>query len=306
MSIPNEPTEPNAGSVPDGLVSAAIRAAERHGLDVADVPLVAIAREAGVSRSTLLRRVGGSRRVLDRAVHAAGVDPGGREPVRERAIRAAAHIISEHGLRAATMEAVAAGAECSVHSVYAAFGGRDGLLLAVFEQHSPLLALEEVLALPDEDLTGTVRRVHRLLAAEFSREPRVLPAMLAEVLSRPEAATADIFQQVFFPRMLAGLGGWLSGEVRAGRIRDLPLPLLMQQLIGPVAVHFMLRPVLGEVPGVDLPDPEPVCAVFTEAFVRAVALPPPAHTRQPGQPRQPESTQSEGEEPPSCASPEPP
>lgn len=66
--------------VPSELVEAALRAAEKLAKDVADVPVVAIAAEAGMSRSTLLRRLGGSRAALDAAVRAAGVDPGGQPP----------------------------------------------------------------------------------------------------------------------------------------------------------------------------------------------------------------------------------
>src|ERR1043166_7268659 len=81
--------------VADELVQAALRAAEKRGKDVADVPVLAIAYEAGMSRSTLLRRLGGSRAALDKAVRAAGVDPGGQAPVRTRALDAAAALISE-------------------------------------------------------------------------------------------------------------------------------------------------------------------------------------------------------------------
>jgi AraC-like DNA-binding protein len=52
-------------AVPWDLVAAAIRAAERCGKDVADVPLSTIAQVAGISRSTLARRLQGSRRALD-------------------------------------------------------------------------------------------------------------------------------------------------------------------------------------------------------------------------------------------------
>ena len=51
--------------VPADVVAAALRAAENLGRDVADVPLIAIAREAGMSRSTLIRRLNGSRQPLD-------------------------------------------------------------------------------------------------------------------------------------------------------------------------------------------------------------------------------------------------
>jgi AcrR family transcriptional regulator len=88
--------------VAEDLVQAALRAAEKRGKDVADVPVLAIAREAGISRSTLLRRLSGTRAALDEAVRAAGVDPGGQVPVRARALNAAAALISECGLAATT------------------------------------------------------------------------------------------------------------------------------------------------------------------------------------------------------------
>ena len=171
--------------VPTDVVEAALRAAEHLGRDVADVPLIAIAREAGMSRSTLVRRLNGSRQLLDDAVRAAGVEPGGRPPVRERAVQAAASLISDRGLAAVTLEAVAAQADCSVHSLYAVFGGRDELLRTVFDRYGPILDLDEAISDPDADLSETVHRVYRVLAEAFSREPRVAPAMLAEGLARP-------------------------------------------------------------------------------------------------------------------------
>ncbi|WP_150253315.1 TetR/AcrR family transcriptional regulator [Nocardiopsis deserti] len=267
-------SEFNSPPVPADLVSAAVRASESLGKDVADVPLIAIAEEAGVSRSTLLRRVGGSRRALDEAVRASGVDPGGQRPVRERAVEAAGGVISEQGLAAATLEAVAASAGCSVHSLYAAFGGRDELLRAVFERYSPILDLEAILTGTTEGLDAQVRTVYRLMADAFSREPRVLPAVFADVFARPEGPTSDLFLRLFFPRMLAGLGGWLAGEVAAGRIRDLPVPLLAQQMLAPIAVHCMLRPALDRVEGVEFPGIEEVGAVFAESFLRAFATDP--------------------------------
>ncbi|MCV7329773.1 TetR/AcrR family transcriptional regulator [Mycobacterium cookii] len=258
--------------MPPEVIAAALRAAETLGRDVADVPLVAIAREAGMSRSTLLRRLDGSRQPLDDAVRAAGVEPGGRPPVRERAVEATATLISDRGLAAVTLEAVAVQTDCSVHSLYAVFGGRDELLRKVFDRYGPILDLDEVVAEPDAELSDTVHRIYRLLAKTFSREPRVAPAMLAEGLARPTGPTAQAILQYYVPRMLAGVGQWLAGEIAAGRIRDLPLPLLIQQMLAPMAFHTMARPAADGIPEVELPDLDQACTVFADAFLRAVAV----------------------------------
>lgn len=264
-------SEPDEVGVPDEIAQAALRTAERLGKDVADVPLVAIAQEAGISRSTLLRRLGGTRGPLDDAVRARGVDPGGRPPVRERAVVAAARLIGEHGLAAATLESVAAAAGCSVHSLYAAFGGRDGLLGAVFERHSPFPDLDRILERGD-DLETTVHALYRASLQALGREPRILPALLADVFARPQGPTAHTLRRLVVPRVLAGLGDWLRKQIAAGRIRDLPLPLVVQQLLGPVALHVLMRPVLESVPEVDLPSTEDSCAVLADNFLRAVAV----------------------------------
>ena len=264
-------TTPTINEVPNEVVEAALRAAETLGRDVADVPLVAIAREAGMSRSTLVRRLSGSRQLLDDAVRAAGVEPGGRPPVRERAVQAAASLISDRGLAAVTLEAVAAQAVCSVHSVYAVFGGRDGLMRAVFDRYSPILDLDEAISEPDAEFGETVHRIYRLLAEAFSREPRVAPAMLAEGLARPTEPAVVALLQYHVPRMLAGVGQWLAGEVTAGRVRDLPLTLLIQQMLAPIAIHTMVRPAAVNIPEIELPDLDQTCVVFADNFLRAVA-----------------------------------
>ena len=256
-------------AVPDALVEAALRAAEELGKDIADVPVIVIARHAGMSRSTLLRRLGGSRVALDEAVRARGFDPGGAPPVRTRALDAAAVLIAEDGLAAATLEAIAVRADCAVQSLYAVFGTRDGLLRTVFERHSPLLDIEEFLAEDHTELAATVRRLYALMTNSLSRHPRVAPAMFAEAFARP---TSPVTQSLFNhkgPRMLAVIGQWLTEEIAAGRIRDLPLPLLIEELLAPIVVHMLLRPNTAALPGIDMPDLETVCDVFADAFLRA-------------------------------------
>lgn len=268
-----------ASVVGDDLVQAALRAAESLGKDVADVPIIAIAREAGVSRSTLIRRLGGSRTTLDDAVRAAGVDPGGQPPVRTRALDAAAELVSTSGLAAATLDAIATGAQCSVHTLYMTFGGRDELLRALFERHSPLLDIEDFFDEKHDDLPATVRRLYGLIVGILDREPRVAPALLAEALARPGSPATQNLLRHNAPRLLGSIGAWLTSQIEAGRIRDIPLALLIQQLIAPVTVHMLVRPAVPQLPELELPDIDTVCGTFTETFLRAVANPTPHRRR---------------------------
>jgi AcrR family transcriptional regulator len=254
------------------LIDAAIRAAEGCGKDVADVPLGAIAHSAGVSRSTLLRRLGGTRRALDEAVRAAGVDPGGR-PVRVRAVEAGARLISSRGLATVTLEAVAAAAGCSVPSLYVVFGTRDELFAAIYEHYSPLNDLMQLCADPTADLEQTVADFYRTMFVSLTREPRVATAMLADLLGNPQGPTAQIFAR-YFPQALSGVGGWLQAQVHVGRIRDVPVQLLLQQLIGPLLAHLLMRSALPGVADHEA-ELERICSVFTSGFLRAVAVPGP-------------------------------
>ncbi|WP_424641639.1 TetR/AcrR family transcriptional regulator [Embleya sp. AB8] len=254
------------------LVAAALAAARERGRDVADVPLTAIAAAAGVSRSTLLRRLGGSRSTLDEAVRRAGVDPGGRRPVRERAIEAAARLVAERGLGAVTLDAVAERAACSLPSLHTVFEGRDGLLGAVYERHGPLIDLEALAADPPERLEDTVRSLYLAVITAFDREPRVLPAIFADLFSRPDGPAAHAMR-AYLPRLFDTLDRLLLPHVEAGRIRPLPLPILVHLLLGPILTHILLRPVLEPILGADLPPVNEVCALFTEAYLRAVAQP---------------------------------
>ncbi|OAA18079.1 transcriptional regulator [Frankia sp. EI5c] len=267
--------EESGGGEHADLVAAALRAAEALGRDVADVPLTEIARQAGIARSTLLRRLGGTRGPLDEAVRAAGVDPGGRRPVRERAVAAAAALIDEHGLAAVTLEAVAIAAECSVPSVYAAFGGRTELLRVVFERYSPIVDLEKILARCDGDLRAKVLAVYRELARALLDRPRVMPAMMAELLAHPHTPDTQAMVAYHLPRVLGGVGGWLGEQIAAGRLRDLSIPLLLHQMVGPLVFHLMVRAALGPSPELDLPDLGQTCEILADAFLRATAPPSP-------------------------------
>jgi hypothetical protein len=110
------------------------------------------------------------------------------------------------------------------------------------------------------------------MVESLGREPRVAPALMADLFARPDGPAGRIFRR-YFPRVLQSVGAWLMAEVRAGRIRPLPLALLLEQMTGPLAMHMLLRPALARELGRDLPAVDETCEVFADAFVRAVAVP---------------------------------
>jgi hypothetical protein len=152
-----------------------------------------------------------------------------------------------------------------------AFGTRDELLRIVFERHSPIPDFEDALDTATDDLTATVRRLYHALAAALGRESQVAPAILAEVFARPTSPTEQKLTQHAAPRMLDVLGAWLNAQVQRGRIRDLPIPLLIQQLMGPMVMHMQSRPALVTLAVVELPDLDTMCTVLAANFVRAVS-----------------------------------
>ncbi|WP_040478149.1 TetR/AcrR family transcriptional regulator [Longispora albida] len=253
-------------TVPDHVVTAAVEAARAQGRDVAELPLATIAAAAGMSRSTLLRRLGGTRTTLDDAVRAAGFDPGERVPVRERALEAAAALISEHGLGGVTLDEVARTAGCSLPSLHAIFGGRDGLLSALFDRYTFIVALEALAANPPAEFPETIREVYRVVVSAFTDEPRLLPAVFADLLSRPAGPGGEVFA-AHLPRLLGSLGALVTAEVASGRLRPIAPPLLVHLLLGPLFVHMMTRPTIERL--LDLPTVDETCETFAGAFLRA-------------------------------------
>ncbi|MFV0407422.1 MAG: TetR/AcrR family transcriptional regulator [Propioniciclava sp.] len=261
--------------VPDVLVEAALAAASSSDRQVRDIPVAEIARRAGMSRATMLRRLGGTRGPLDEAVRARGVDPGGRS-VRERGIEAAAMVISELGLAATTMEAIATRAGCSVDSLYAAFGARDELLSAAFAHYTPIGLVTEALFEHPDDLLGSVEQLYQRLAGLLLAEPRLAPAMVAEVLARSNGPTIAAMAESIAPQMYAGVGQWLQDLMDAGRIREMPLLALFHQLVAPLTFNLLIRPAISRGTAFQQPEVEATIRLFAEAFVRAVARDPAA------------------------------
>jgi len=255
------------------IVRAAMEEAAASGRPVAELSLDRIARRAGLSRSTVYRRVR-TRQALEDAVRESGGDPGRRPSVRDRAIAAATELIVAGGVAALTVEAVTRRVGCAATSVYAAFGDREGLLAAVFERHAPLPVVEELLVADPErfsDFEAGVRAIYTAVFDTVAGDTSVLQALFAEVLAKPNGIATQFFRDRILPRITSTIGSWLTTQIAAGHCADLPLSLLIPQLIAPMSVHLLARPRLIAA-GEPVPDRDTVVEVMTAAFCHAVAV----------------------------------
>jgi AcrR family transcriptional regulator len=254
------------------IVQAAMAEAAVSGTPVAELSLDRIARRAGLSRSTVYRRVR-TRRALEDAVRQAGGDPGSRVGVRDRAIAAATELIVADGVAALTVEAVTRRVGCAATSIYAAFGDREGLLAAVFERHAPLPVVEELLAVdPDrfDELESGVRAIYTAVYDTVADDTAVLQALFAEVLAKPNGTAMQFFRDRVLPRIASTVGAWLNRQISAGQCADLPLSLLIPLLIAPISVHMLARHPLTAA-GQPVPDRHTVIEAMTAAFCHAAA-----------------------------------
>jgi AcrR family transcriptional regulator len=252
----------------DVVVAAAIAEAEESGTPVADLSLDRIAARAGLSRSTIFRRIR-SRQALEDAVREAGVEPGRRVSVRDRAIAVAAELVVAEGVGALTVEEVARRVGCAVTSVHTQCGGRDGLLGAVFERHAPLPTVERMFAAdPDRftDLADGIRAIYAVIMDLDDADIGVIEALFAEVLAKPNGPVMRMARERIVPRIVATIGSWLATRVRA----DLPASVLLPLFVAPVSVHLIVRRRLVAA-GEPVPDRDDVVDTMTAAFCRAVS-----------------------------------
>ncbi|KRV48866.1 hypothetical protein AQ490_23715 [Wenjunlia vitaminophila] len=230
-----------------GIGKAVVQHLAATGGEVADLSLADLAAIAGISRATLIRRIG-SRGALDEVLAAAGVESVRRRSVAERAVEAAAGLYAERGVAEVTLDAVAASAGCTVQAIHGGLGGREGLLVAVFERYSPLPGMALVLADLPDDIYEAARMLYNEVLGALLGNPPVLPALIAEVSSRPSGALAAHVRDSYGPRTAGLVEDWLARHRARGTVRPLSISSVMSLFAGPALFQASFVSVTGRVP----------------------------------------------------------
>jgi TetR/AcrR family transcriptional regulator, mexJK operon transcriptional repressor len=147
--------------------------------------LAALAKEAGVSRSTAHRRTGGRGALLE-ALADRGVDGAGAS-TRTRLLTAAREAVAAHGLVGVSVEALADRAGVSAMTVYRLFGDRESLLREALAGVFPRAAFE---VLDRED--ATVAEALQEAAAGMVRFIGTCPGLMALMLAPASADRAEL------------------------------------------------------------------------------------------------------------------
>ena len=221
-----------------------------------------------------LYRKAGSREAIVAALAQEGIDLRRAPLVRERVVSAVAELLQERPLAEITLEAVAARASCSLPAIYDQFGGRQGVLKAVFEQYSPLPSVERLVATgglsTEPDLRHDVRALYGAVFDQVVPRWPVLRGFIAEVLRDPGSEVGQLFREWYVPRALATVRPMLDRHMARGAFRHIPPVLIVQAFVGPMLLHVASRRLLPEEFGIEPPDRDTTIETFTDIFCRAV------------------------------------
>ncbi len=174
--------------------------------------------------------------------------------IRDRILDAAAAVLRERGLAAATTKEIARAAGCSEGSLYTYFATKEQLLFAVVTERLPpfIPLLHGLLERAGEDtLADHLEEVARL-AVSFYGE---LMPLVATMLATPDMVAGLRRQNLGPHRANAGLVTYLRLEQHLGRIRAAAnLETAAALLLGACLQRTMNRPFFSQVPDASADD----------------------------------------------------
>ena len=242
-----------------------ILAAVREGVERGERPPVAeITARAGVSRATFYRTFG-SREELFRELE---LDP---PPDRRMEIlEAAAGLIARDGLARLSMDELASKAGVSRARLYRLYPGKSALFAELVRVFSPIEALvANMERLADQPPAKALPELAVSVWRTVSSRLGIVRSLLLEVATLGPDAREGVLGE-FFPQVLGALGGYLVGQMAAGRLRPMHPILAIQSFVGPLIVHVLLWPVVTEGLGMEL-DSEAAVREFATNWVRGMA-----------------------------------
>jgi AcrR family transcriptional regulator len=214
---------------------------EERGYDVVSVDAMAAA--AGISKATLYR-IFPSKEVVRQALLATGVAPERLDTRdgREALLDAAMEVFATQGFAGATVDAIAQAAGMSKAGFYWHFESKEAIFAAVVARYAPFAAVERIISAGEQADDGPHAVLIAILTAIVAAiTPRfaLFRTIMLEAFQNPAmgAAVARNVLGVVLPMV----GGYLTRQMAAGRLRSMHPALAIQSLIGPLFIHLLTR-----------------------------------------------------------------
>jgi AcrR family transcriptional regulator len=212
----------------------------------AGASVATIADRAGVSRATFYRHFGSRLSLLD------SIKLGPRPDARARILGAARDMLVTKSLAELSMDELARAAGVSRGTLYRIVPGKGALLQALIETYSPFDAVRRIVTDHRDDPPEVVfPMIGRAVVGVAGERLGLMRAIFHEVTAGGPAVAE---MGPLFENTLGLLAQYISGQMAAGRIRQMHPILALQAFVGPIFFHLMTRPVIGRV--LPLPDPE--------------------------------------------------
>ncbi|HEY9287832.1 MAG TPA: helix-turn-helix domain-containing protein [Candidatus Dormibacteraeota bacterium] len=221
-----------------------------------------IAAAAGVSRSTFYRSF------HSRADLLAGLNLRPEADSRTRILEAASQLLQHQSLSQLSMDELAVEAGVSRANLYRMFPGKVALfreMLMAFSPFSPVMQLLEERGdqPPGQLIPELVVTAYRTVA------PR---AGIARTLIVEVTSLTDETRQAFGQTGMQAIGRlslYLLTQMQAGRLRRMHPVLALQALVGPVMMHVLATPLLGQAMP-EIPSGEEAVIQLAQHWLRAM------------------------------------
>ncbi len=232
------------------------------------VTVATMARAAGVSKATFYRLFP-SKEAVRQALTAAGVAPErlSTRDGREALLDAAMAVFAASGYANATVDAIAQAAGMSKAGFYWHFEGKEAIFAAIIARYAPFAAVERIVregeqagAEPRVVLTGVLTEIVRAVTPRFP----LFRTIMLEAFQNP--ALGDLFRRHVLGVVVPMVGGYLTRQMAAGRLRPMHPALAIQSLVGPLFLHLLTREMFAAA-FPDLPPVEQVIEHIVTTFL---------------------------------------
>jgi AcrR family transcriptional regulator len=214
---------------------------EERGYDAVSVDAMAAA--AGVSKATFYRLFP-AKEAVRAALLVAGVVPErlGVRDGREALLDAAMEIFATQGYAGATVDAIAHAAGMSKAGFYWHFESKEAIFAAIVARYAPFATVERIISAgehagddPHAVLTSILTAITTAIMPRFT----LFRTIIVEAFQ--SAAMGDAVARNILGVVVPMVGGYLTRQMAAGRLRPMHPALAIQSLIGPLFIHLLMR-----------------------------------------------------------------